>query len=49
MKLNAVASAFKKNKILYILDDSHGNQWLSNKAAYATERFDKEGTNDGRK
>ena len=34
MKLNAVASAFKKNKILYILDDSHGNQWLSNRAAY---------------
>lgn len=34
MKLNAIASAFKKNKILYILDDSHGNQWLSNRAAY---------------
>lgn len=34
MKLNAVASAFKKNKSLYILDDSHGNQWLSNRAAY---------------
>lgn len=34
MKLNAVASAFKKNKSLYILDDSHGNQWLSNGGAY---------------
>lgn len=34
MKLNAVASAFKKNKSLYILDDSHGNQWLSNLGAY---------------
>lgn len=34
MKLNAVASAFKKNKSLYILDDLHGNQWLSNGGAY---------------